>query len=149
MAGVPMLSWMKLTRSASFSSLSTTDACEMPQEASSLRLLMMSEGEARRAPNLAPQREHGKGRQRDAVIDQKFLGQVLAAREHEPARIAAGIGHPQQLEIARDVLIVDGFTVKLLEQIENHVRFPALDFVADGLELVLHAERPHFVACRA
>src|SRR5262249_52833624 len=140
MAGVPMLSWIKLTRSASFSSLSTTDACEMPQEASSFRLLTMS-GKVRRGgrPNLPPRREHGKGRQRDAVIDQKFLGQVLAAREHESARIAAGIGHPQQLEIARDVLIVDGFTVKLLEQIENHVRFPALDFVADGLELVLHA----------
>jgi hypothetical protein len=36
--------------------------------------------------------------------------------------------------------------VKLFEQIEDHIRLPALDFVADGLELVLHAERPHFVA---
>ncbi len=80
------------------------------------------------------------------MIDQKLLRQVLAAREHEPARIAAGIGHPQQFEIARDVLVIDRFAVKLLEQIENDVRFPALDLVADRLEFVLDAERPHLVA---
>ena len=34
MAAVPMLSWMNVTRSFSFSSLSTTDACEMPIDAS-------------------------------------------------------------------------------------------------------------------
>ena len=79
------------------------------------------------------------------MVDQKLLGQILATREHESARIAAGVRHPQQLEIARDVLIVDGFAVKLLEQVKNHVRLPTLDFVADRLELVLHAERPHFV----
>jgi hypothetical protein len=83
------------------------------------------------------------------VIDQKLLRQILAAREHESARIAAGIGHPQQLEIARDVLIVDGLAMKLFQQIEDHIRLPTLDFVADGLELVLHAERAHLVARRA
>ena len=34
MAAVPMLSWMNATRSFSFSSLSTTEACEMPIDAS-------------------------------------------------------------------------------------------------------------------
>ena len=48
MAAVPIFSWMKATRSTSFSSLSTTDACEMPQDASSLRLLTIS-GSASRA----------------------------------------------------------------------------------------------------
>jgi hypothetical protein len=79
------------------------------------------------------------------MIDQKLLRQILAAREHEPARIAAGIGHPQQFEIARDVLVVDGLAVKLLEQIEGDVRLPALDRIANRLELVFHAERPHVV----
>ena len=103
-------------------------------------------GEARRAADLAPQREHGKRRQRDAMIDQELLRQILAAREHEPTRIAAGIGDSQQFEIARDVLVIDGFAVKLLEQIEDDVRLPALDLVADRLELVLYPERPHLVA---
>ena len=36
--------------------------------------------------------------------------------------------------------------MELLEQIERHIRFPPLDFVADRLELVLHAERTDVVA---
>ncbi len=39
---MPTLSWMKATRSASFSSVSTTEACAMPIEASSLTLLTIS-----------------------------------------------------------------------------------------------------------
>src|SRR6266566_2033635 len=104
------------------------------------------QSQARRTPDLAPHREDGECRQRDAVIGQQLLGQILAARQHEPARIAAGIGNAQQLEIAGDVLVVDGLAVELLEQIEDDVRFPALDFVADRLELVLDAARPHLVA---
>jgi hypothetical protein len=41
-AGVPMRSWMNFMRSCSFSSLSTTDARAMPQDASSLTLLTIS-----------------------------------------------------------------------------------------------------------
>ena len=55
MAAVPICSWMKATRSASFSSVSTTEACEMPQEASSLRLLTIS-GSARRVGRLTLRR---------------------------------------------------------------------------------------------
>src|SRR5262249_15349338 len=50
------------------------------------------EGEARRAANLAPQREYGKGRQRNAGIDQKLLRQVLAASTQQTPGIADGIG---------------------------------------------------------
>ena len=39
--------------------------------------------------------------------------------------------------------------MELLEQVEDHIRLPALDLVADGLELVLYAERPHLVPRRA
>src|SRR5262249_44631814 len=49
------------------------------------------EAQTRRTADLAPQRKHGEGRQWDAVIDQELLRQILAARQHEPARIAAGI----------------------------------------------------------
>ncbi len=80
------------------------------------------------------------------MIRQKLLGQILAARQHEPARVAARVGGAKQLEIAGDVLVVDGLAMELLEQIEDDVGFPALDFIADRLELVLHAERPDLVA---
>ncbi len=144
-----MRSWMKATRSASFSSVSTTDACAMPSEASWLRLLTISgKREPRRAPDLAPHRKHREGGHRDAVIMHQRLRQILAARQHQAARIAAGIGNAQQFEIARDVLVVGGLAVELLEQIEDDVRLPALDRVADRLQLVLHAERPHLVAGR-
>ncbi len=42
MAAVPMLSWMNATRSFSFSSVSTTDACEIPIDASCVSDLTMS-----------------------------------------------------------------------------------------------------------
>jgi hypothetical protein len=38
--------------------------------------------------------------------------------------------------------------VELLEQAECYVRLPILDFVADGLELVVHAERTNLVPSR-
>src|SRR5262249_56698810 len=53
------------------------------------------EGEARRATKLAPQRGHGEGRRREAVIDQKLLRQGLGPGEHEAPGIGAGIRHPQ------------------------------------------------------
>ena len=98
----------------------------MPIEASSLRLLTIS-GKPSRAGrlHLAPHREHREGRHRDAVIGDQLLRQVLAARQHQAARIAAGVGNAQQLEIARDVLVVGGLAVELLQQVEDDVRLPA------------------------
>ena len=51
MAALPTRSWMKATRSASFSSVSTMEACEMAMEPSSFRLLTIS-GSASRAGRL-------------------------------------------------------------------------------------------------
>ena len=104
------------------------------------------EGEALRPPDLAVHGEDGEGRHRNAVIGEKLLGDVLAARQHQAARVAAGIGNAHQFEIAGDVLVVGGLAVELLEQIEDDVRLPALDHVADRLQLGLHAERPGVVA---
>ena len=50
-AAVPIRSWMKVTRSASASSVSTTEAWAMPIEASSFRLLTIS-GSASRGGRL-------------------------------------------------------------------------------------------------
>ncbi len=110
--------------------------------------LLTISGNASRAGRLTlrPHRKHGEGRHRNAVIMHQRLRQILAARQHQAARIAAGIGHAHQFEIADDILVVDRFAVKLLEQREHHVRLPGLDLVADRLELVVHAERAHLVA---
>ena len=91
------------------------------------------QSEPRRPLHLAAHRKDGEGRHRNAMIMHQRLRQILAARQHQPARIAAGIGHVQQLEIAHDVLVVDRFAVKLLEQREHHVRLPGVDVVADRL----------------
>ena len=48
-----MLSWMKRTRSSSFASSSTTEACEMPIEASRVRDLTMSGKPSRRGRRTA------------------------------------------------------------------------------------------------
>jgi hypothetical protein len=39
--------------------------------------------------------------------------------------------------------------VELLKQAERDIRLPAVDFITDGLELVVHAERANLVASRA
>ena len=141
---------MKATRSASFSSVSTTDACEMPSD----RVLAQAlddqrQRETRRPLDLAAHRKHREGRHRNPAIVHQRLGQVLAARQHQAARVASGIGDLHQLEIACDVLVVDDLAVKLLEQRENHMRLEAFDLVAHGLEFVLHAERANLMSGRA
>src|SRR5262249_2445158 len=102
--------------------------------------------EALRAPDLAALGKYRKGRNRDPMVMHQGLRQVFAARQHQAARIAAGIGHAHQLEIARDVVVVDDLAAELLEQAERHVRLPVLDLVTDRLELVVHAQRPDLVA---
>ena len=67
------------------------------------------------------------------MVMHQRLRQILAARQHQAARVAAGIGHVHQFEVAGDVLIVDRLAVKLLEQRQHHVGLPALDLVANGL----------------
>ena len=108
---------------ASCSSFSTTDACEMPVDASKNSDLTISGnvqplGQRRLAagPN---DRELGH---RNAVIREQLLRERLVAREDEAARIAAGVGQAQQLEIADDVLIEGRDAGKRLHQVEDDVR---------------------------
>ncbi len=83
------------------------------------------------------------------MVMNERLRQVLASRQHQATWIATGIGNAHQLEITDDVLIVDDFAVELLEQAESDIRLPAVDFITDGLELVMHAERANLVASRS
>ncbi len=99
----------------------------------------------RRTLDLAVHRKHGKVRHRNAVIMHQRLRQILAARQHQPARIAAGIRHVHQFEIADDILIVDRLAAKLFKQREHDVGLPGVDLFADRLELVVNAERTDIV----
>ena len=89
--------------------------------------------EPRRALDLAAHREHGEIRHRNAMVMNQRLRQILAARQHQAARIAAGIGDAQQFEITDDVLVVDRFAVKLFEQRKYRVRLERVDRFADRL----------------
>ena len=93
-------------RSASSSS-STTEACEMPIDASWVSDFTISG----KLQPLRPPRPRGrrgttaKSGHRDAVVGEHLLRQRLVARQHQAARVAAGVGHAQQLEVADDVLV--------------------------------------------
>ena len=54
-----------------------------------------------RPPDRAPDAEDLELRHRDAVVGEQLLGQRLVARHQQAARIAAGVGQLQQLEVAR------------------------------------------------
>ena len=140
-------SWTNSTRSFSFSSLVTIEACEMPSDASSLTLLTTS-GYLSRLVGLTARRmriDDKLGRQ-NAVVGQDLLAQRLVVRQHQAARIAAGVRLPQQLQVADDVLVVEGDAVELFEQVEGDVRLPLFDFLADLAQVVRDAQRPHVVA---
>ncbi len=82
----------------------------------------------------------------DAVIRQELFRQRLVAREQQAARIASGVRHLQQLEVADDVLVEDRHIVERLEQVEGDVGLPLVVGAADVAKVVVHRERPDFVA---
>src|SRR5262249_45726709 len=87
----------------------------------------------------------GKLRHRDAMIGEELLGDALVARQHEAARVAAGVGDPEQLEVAHHVLVVDRDVVEVLEQVEHRMRLSLGDGVAHDAEVAAHAEALHLV----
>ena len=82
------------------------------------------------------------------MIGEQLFRERLATRQHQTARIAAGIRHAQQFQIARHILVIGGFAVELFEQVENHIRLPFLDRLANGAQFVLNADRGDFMAGR-
>ena len=127
-ASVPIDSWMKRTRSSSFASSSTTDACEMPIEASSVSDLTISGKRSRRGRRtIRLAREHREVGERHAVVREHLLGERLVAREHQAARVAAGVRHLQQLEVGHHVRVPDRDVVEGLDQVEGDLRLPVLD----------------------
>ena len=81
---------------------------------------------------LAAARDHREVRHGNAVVVEQLLRQRLVAREEHAARIAAGVGQPQQFEVADDVLIERADFVKRLEQIERDVRLELVVGLPDG-----------------
>ncbi len=76
------------------------------------------------------------------------LGQILAARQDQAARVTPRIRDLHQLEIACDMLVIPGLIVELLQQREHHMRLETFDLVAHRLDFLLHAERANFMASR-
>src|SRR6185503_1215946 len=98
--------------------------------------------------DLAAHRKHGEGRHRDPAMMHQRLGQILAARQDQATRIAPSIWDLHKLEIAWNVLVIHGLMVKLLEQVEYHMRLETFDLVAHRLDFLLHAEWVNFMASR-
>jgi hypothetical protein len=80
------------------------------------------------------------------VVGEHLLRQRLVAPEDEAARVAAGIGDAEQLQVGDHVLVVDRVAVELLEKVEGDVRPDLLDGVANLRQVADHAERQHLVA---
>src|SRR6185369_318141 len=64
----------------------------------------------------------------------------------QATRIAPSIWDLHKLEIAWNVLVIHGLMVKLLEQVEYHMRLETFDFVAHRLDFLLHAKRANFMS---
>jgi hypothetical protein len=123
-ASVVIESWMNCTRSRSLVSSSTTDACEMPIDASCVSDLTIT-GYVRRLVSRAfrPRgtiRNSGTGMRWYCM---SFFESDLSRREEHARGITARVGQPQQLEVADHVLIERADLVKVLEQVEGDVRF--------------------------
>jgi hypothetical protein len=80
------------------------------------------------------------------VRSEHALRQHLVARQHHPARIAARVALPEELEVGNDVVIVGNDALELVEQIEDDVRAPRVDRRAQLGEIVRHAKNSNLVA---
>ena len=56
------------------------------------------------------------------MVGAELLGERLAAREDQAARVAPGVRDLEQFEVADDVVVEDDLAVELLEQVEDDVR---------------------------
>ncbi len=95
-----------------------------------------------RAGAAADDQEVGHG---DPVVREELLGERLVAREDEAARVAAGVGQAQQLEVANDVLVEGRHAGERLHQVEDDVRLEGADNRPDGAQPVMEAEHAHVV----
>jgi hypothetical protein len=82
------------------------------------------------------------------VIRHQLLGQGLVARQRQPARIAAGIGHLQQFEITHHVLVEHHDIVERFHQVEGDGRLELVHRGTNRRQVVVHADHAHLVAER-
>ena len=134
-------SWMNSMRSFKRSASATTEACEMPSDASSVTDFTNSGNLSLRGSAVAlALADHGEARRRDAVIGEDLLRQRLVARNHHAARIAAGVRQLHQLEERDHVLVVSDDALEFLEQVESHLGLPVGDHRAQLGEIVAQAQ---------
>ena len=103
-------------------------------------------GQPRGPLDRPPLRHHHEIRERDAMEREELLGEDFVARQHQPPRVTAGIGHVQQFQIRHDVLVVDRHPIELFEQIEGDVRLPVFDGRAQHAEIALDPQRRDVMA---
>ena len=94
-----------------------------------------------------PQREDREPRHADAVIRQDLLGQRFVPGQRQPARVGAGVGLVDQLEIADDVLVARRDAVEIFDEVEADMRAERRgSHRTSTARSRLHADRPHFMA---
>jgi hypothetical protein len=125
--------------------VSTTEACEIPIEASRVSDLTMRgrPGAWGVAPRAA--RDDDEVGHRDPVVREELLGDRLVAGQQQPPRVTAAIGGLEQLEVGHDVLVPDRHVVEALEQVEGDVGLELGDGVADHSQVAADAQGPHLV----
>ena len=140
-AGVRMVSWMYLTRLMQL--LFVGDHRRLRDADRRLvgqRLHDHRVAQPLRQHRLAVERHDREVRRRNAVIREELPRQRLVARQRQAARIAAGVRHAQQLEIADDVLVEHADVGKRLHQVEDDGRLELVDGLADRRQVVVHAD---------
>ncbi len=80
------------------------------------------------------------------MIGQDFLGQALVASQHQAARIAAGVGYPQEFKVGHDVLIIDRDPVEFLEEVEGDLRLPLFDRLPNHGQVIAQAQGLHLMS---
>ena len=144
-----MLSWMNVTRSFSFSSVSTTDACEMPIDASCVSDFTISGKLSRLGRRIGrPIRKTSNSGTGIRWYASSFFDSDLSRASSSPRGLQPVYEQLEQLQVADDVLIEDRDVVESFEQIERDVRLPFLGGAADVAEVVVDAQRPDLVAER-
>ena len=87
-----------------------------------------------------------KGGRRNTVRGQYLFRQYLVPRQHQAARIAAGVTLANHLEIRDDVRVVARDPGEFLQQVEGDVGFPLLDDFTQFVQSIQDAEHADVMA---
>jgi hypothetical protein len=89
--------------------------------------------------------DHGKLGHVNPVIAEDFFGDAFVFAEGEAGGAASGERHALHFEERHDVLIEGAVVLKLVGQVENHVRLEALEFLAQEIQVIKNGQVLHGV----